>query len=419
MTPPKAIIIASGSELLAGLHTDTNTQFLAQSLRRIGIGVMRTLIVGDAYNDLVDTFSYALDRAQIVLISGGLGPTVDDLTREALSEATGIEMVESPYALEEIRERFRSLNREMSENNRCQALVPVSGMYFSNPNGTAPGLVFDAGNRLAIALPGPPRELRPMVENHVIPFLEQKYPGLPKESSVMVRFVGSGESTIDQILREKVPFDPRIRVSLLARLGLVDLTLYCPTSEEADLSLLDESRKRVLAVLGDYAYATEMVDLGEVVASMLLDRGETLATAESCTGGLIGAAITSIPGSSRYYVGGFVTYSNEAKVLQLGVRPETLERHGAVSEETVWEMAMGGARSLKADWCVSVTGIAGPDGGTPEKPVGTVWIGVACPGRNWGSVRRCQFFGDRQAIRERTRVAVFDELHKALRKKEI
>jgi nicotinamide-nucleotide amidase len=416
MVPPKAIIIASGSELLAGLHTDTNTQFLAQSLRRIGIGVVRTLIVGDAYNDLVDTFSYALDRAQVVVVSGGLGPTVDDLTREALSEATGIEMVESPYALAEIRERFRSLNREMSENNRRQALVPVSGMYFSNPNGTAPGLVFDAGERLAIALPGPPREMRPMVENYVIPFLEQRYPGLPRESSVMVRFVGSGESDIDQILREKVPFDPRIRVSLLARLGLVDLTLYCPTSEKEDLNLLEESRNRVLEVLGDYAYATELVDLSEVVGLQLRKRGETLATAESCTGGLIGASITAIPGSSRYYLGGFVTYSNESKVSQLGVRPETLERHGAVSEQTVREMAVGGVKALNADWCVAVTGIAGPDGGTPEKPVGTVWIGVASPKQNWSSVRRCQFFGDREAIRERTRITALDEIRKALKR---
>ncbi|MFH1738738.1 MAG: competence/damage-inducible protein A [bacterium] len=414
MKAPCAIVVASGSELLTGLRTDTNTRFVARALRSIGIHVVRTLIVGDSLDELVDVFSISLERAEILIVSGGLGPTVDDLTREALSEATGIRLAENETALQEIAARFRSLNRQMTDNNRRQALVPVSGTFFSNPHGTAPGLVFEFCNRLAIALPGPPRELQPMVENHLVPLLNQRFPDLPHESSVIVRFVGTGESNIDQTLRESVTFDPRIRVSLLARLGLVDLTLYLSTDEHCYSDLLRESQQRVLDVLGEFAYATEEIALEEVLGKILLERGETLATAESCTGGLVGGGITSIPGSSRYYLGGFVTYSNEAKVSQLGVRPETLETYGAVSEETAREMAVGGARAMGADWCVSVTGIAGPEGGTPDKPVGTVWIGVASPRRGRASAKRHQFFGDRAAVRERTRVAALDELRKAI-----
>jgi nicotinamide-nucleotide amidase len=363
---------------------------------------------------MVDVFRTSLDRAEIVVVSGGLGPTVDDLTRESLSEATGIALAENPEALEQIATRFKSFNRPMTENNRRQAMVPVSGTFFPNPYGTAPGAVFDGGDRLAVALPGPPREFQPMVEGHLIPFLRQRYRELPREASVITRFVGTGESNIDQILRERVPFDPRIRVSLLARLGCVDLTLYTPTSEPSDLDLLRRSQRRVLEVLGEFVYATEEIELEEALGRALVQRRETVATAESCTGGLIGAAFTSVPGSSRYFLGGFVTYSNDAKVSQLGVRSLTLETHGAVSEETAREMATGGARTLGADWCVAVTGIAGPDGGTPEKPVGTVWIAVACPRRDWTSARRYQLPGERAAVRERTRIAALDELRRAL-----
>lgn len=414
MKKPSAIAIASGSELLTGLHTDKNTQFVSRALRGIGIPVVRSLIVGDALEELVDVFRASLDRVEILVVSGGLGPTVDDLTRESLSQATGIALAEDSEALEEIAARFRSFNRPMTENNRRQALVPVSGTFFPNPRGTAPGLVFDGGDRLAIALPGPPRELQPMVENHLIPFLDRRYLGLPREASLITRFVGTGESNIDQALRERVAFDPRIRVSLLARLGCVDLTLYSPTGEPDDLELLHQSRQRVLDVLGEFVYATEEIELERVLGRTLVERGETLATAESCTGGIIGGSLTSVPGSSRYYFGGFVTYSNEAKVSQLGVRSVTLETHGAVSEETAREMAVGGARALGADWCVAVTGIAGPDGGTPDKPVGTVWVAVACPRRDWVSARRYQLPGDRAAVRERARVAALDELRHAL-----
>ncbi len=415
MKIPRAIVIASGSELLTGLRTDTNSGYLARALRRLGIPVTRTLTVGDRMKELLDVFRSSLDRADIVIVSGGLGPTVDDLTREALSQATGIELKENEEALKEIEERFRSLNRQMTDNNRRQAMVPISGFFMPNPQGTAPGLVFDAGDRLAVALPGPPRELQPMVQNHLIPFLEQRYPELPHETSVLIRFVGTGESNIDQTLREHVEFDPRIRVSLLARLGCVDLTLFSPSSDPTDLELLRESRRKVLETLGEFVYATEDIELDEAVGRILLEREETLATAESCTGGLIGASLTSIPGSSRYYVGGFVTYSNESKVSQLGVRSSTLETEGAVSEKTAREMAVGGARVLGADWCVSVTGIAGPEGGTPEKPVGTVWIGVANPRRDWIHTKEYRFFGERAAVRERSRVAALDELRRAFK----
>lgn len=415
MKVPRAITVASGSELLTGLRSDTNSQFLAGSFRRIGIPVVRALVVGDTFDELVDVFRWSLGRAEILVVSGGLGPTVDDLTREALSESTGIGLVENSEALEQIAARFRSFGRSMTDNNRRQAMVPVSGTFFPNPHGTAPGVVFDLGDRLAVGLPGPPRELQPMVENHLVPLLRKRYPGLPAESCVITRFVGTGESNIDQTLREHVTFDPRIRVSLLARLGRVDVTLYSPSSEPADLDLLACSQQRVLEVLREYVYATEEIELEEALGRMLVDRSETVATAESCTGGMIGAAFTSVPGSSRYYLGGFVAYSNEAKVTQLGVRSVTLQIHGAVSEQTAREMADGGARALGADWCVAVTGIAGPSGGTPEKPVGTVWIAVSSPKHSWSSARRYQFPGERSAVRERTRVAALDELRRALR----
>lgn len=411
---PTAAVVVSGSELLSGLHHDTNTGFLERRLARLGIATRFTATVGDRPAEMVPVFRYALDNHPILLVSGGLGPTVDDLTREALAEATGLALAHSDQALAEIQARFQSMGRTMSENNRRQAMVPQSGRYFSNPNGTAPGLLFDIGDRIAIALPGPPRELQPMVENHLVPLLLERFPGLEEASRVRVRLVGIGESNVDQLIREKIVLDPDIEISLLARLGLVDVTLSVASSQPADIARITAFRDRIARHLHPYCYSLQIDEpLEAAVGALLRTRGETIGTAESCTGGLIATSLTAISGSSDYVKGALVTYSNQAKIELLGVRPATLERHGAVSEAVVMEMAEGALEKLGCTWSIAVSGVAGPTGGTEDKPVGTVWIAIGHAGQA-PQAERFRFPGDRESVRERSRVTALGKLRRAI-----
>lgn len=411
---PTAAVVVSGSELLSGLHRDTNTGFLERRLARLGIATRFAATIGDRMAEMVPVFRYALENHPMLLVSGGLGPTVDDLTREALAEATGINLVHSDAALAEIQARFRSLGRPMSDNNRRQAMVPESGRYFSNPNGTAPGILFDTGDRIAIALPGPPREFEPMVETDVVPLLLERFPGLEEASRVRARLVGIGESNVDQLIREKIELDSDIELSLLARLGLVDVTLSVASSQPADVARLTNFRDRIASHLHPYCYSLEIDEpLEAAVGAMLRARGETIGTAESCTGGLIATSLTAVSGSSDYVMGAFVTYSNQAKIDQLGVCPETVERHGAVSEAVVLEMADGAIRKLGCMWSIAVSGIAGPTGGTAEKPVGTVWIAIGHAGYA-PKAESFRFPGDRETVRERTRVTALGKLRRAI-----
>lgn len=253
-----AAIVVSGTELLSGLHRDTNTGFIERRLGRLGIATRFAATAGDRVEEMAEVFRYALKHCDILLVSGGLGPTVDDLTREALSKATGVPLQESSEALDEVRARFRSFSKPMAENNRRQAMVPTRGGFLTNPHGTAPGLLFEMDTRLAIALPGPPRELEPMVESQIIPLLKERYPDLQEAARVRVRLVGMGESDVDHMLRVQVPVDTDIDLSLLARLGLVDVTLSLPSSQPTDLARLRRFQREIAEVFADYCYSTEI-----------------------------------------------------------------------------------------------------------------------------------------------------------------
>jgi len=412
---PTVEIIATGSELLAGQHVNTNAVHLSRELSARGFSVARHQSLGDDRGRLAEAVRQALAESELVITTGGLGPTLDDVTRDAISEATGILLRPSEEVAGQIRERFRSLGREMTDNNLVQAAVPTCGGWFPNPHGTAPGLYFELGERMVLALPGPPRELNPMFEEYALPLLLERFPPPGKRLTKSLCLTGLGESNIDEICRPIVQEALELTYSILARPGLVNVTLSRWVEPEVDSDdRLDEVFRSLQKRLGVLAFALDDKPLEAVVGEMLRDQGKVLATAESCTGGLIAESITSIPGSSDYFAGSFVTYSNEMKTKILGVDPMVIEEHGAVSPQVARAMAEGARRLAEADYAISVTGIAGPSGGTPEKPVGLVYIALADAER--AAAEEFRFFGSREAIRERSRVAALNQLRLRLLK---
>lgn len=406
---PTVEIIATGSELLTGRHVNTNAVDLSRELSARGFSVIRHQTLGDDLGRLAEAVRQALAAADIVITTGGLGPTLDDVTRSAVSQATGIPLRLDDEAAAQLQERFSSLGRQMTANNLVQAEVPERGGWFPNPHGTAPGLYFDLGKRLVFALPGPPRELHPMFEAYVLPLLLERFPPGGKQLSRMLRLVGLGESDIDAICRPILQPAPELTYSILARPGLVDVTLSRWVAPEAQSdSRLDEIFQCLQDKLRALFYAMDDRPLEAVVGELLRSQGKTLATAESCTGGLLSQSITSIPGSSDFFLGGFITYSNILKEKLLGVAPDLLQRHGAVSPEVARAMADGARKRAEADYALAITGIAGPGGGTPEKPVGLVYVALA--DSEGAQAEEWHFLGAREAIRERSRVAALNQL---------
>lgn len=381
-----------GSELLRGVYADSNGYFLARSLSSEGITVTRTTLVRDIEEEIAEAVGRAVSNVSLVVVCGGLGPTVDDLTREAICRATGIGLVLQDEIVEAIQQRFASRGLIVSDNNLRQAYVPEQGGFFPNPNGTAPGLYFEKGASLIVALPGPPRELIPMFHEALMPFLRRRGLAAPPMPSRMFRLVGVPESLADQRLQPHLSDAPSLRVSILARPNLVDITLF-----HEDLDVLSQVGARIDAEFGLCVYTHEHKSLEQIIGDLCGERNLTFGLAESCTGGLIGGAITSVPGSSAYFVGGIVCYSNDIKRNLLGVPEETLAEHGAVSEATARALSQGAREALGCDVGLSITGIAGPEGGTPEKPVGLVFM--SCSSANAVRVERHQLIGTRETIR--------------------
>lgn len=412
---PSVEIIATGSELLSGKGLNTNAAWLSREFSQRGFQVIRHQTLGDERAALVDSVRLALAEADVLVLTGGLGPTMDDVTREVLSEATGIALRFDEEVAEEIRQRFRSLGKEMPELNLVQAQVPEKGGWLTNPHGTAPGLWFDLGAKLAVALPGPPRELIPMADALLWPLLEGRFARTRRLLSRSLRVAGFGESNVEETIRPLVEASPELTYSILAQPGLVEVTL----SRWSDLAIetdvwLDAVFSRMVECLGPVVYTTEGLSLEEAIGQMLLERHATAVTAESCTGGLIAESLTRVSGSSEYFLGAIVAYSNALKSALLGVEPALIEAKGAVSEAVARAMAEGARKRTGADYAISVTGIAGPTGGSAEKPVGCVYIGVSGP--NQIQAEKFQFFGSREAIRERSRVAALNQLRLMLRK---
>jgi nicotinamide-nucleotide amidase len=365
-------VINTGTELLLGNVTNTHLGFLAQGLFSLGLRVERQVTVPDG-PAITDAFREAMARAEIILVTGGLGPTSDDITRDAVAEAFGKKLIFHQEILDGIAAKFATRNFKMNELQRSQAMVPEGGVVLENENGTAPGLIIESGRNIAILLPGPPSELHPMWKNGALPWLKQRFADkLPPMHEATLRILGLGETRVQILLEDKVKALGDVEVGYCARPGEVDLRLI---AHEPDL--VHRAADLARATLGDAIYAEGSATMEETVVLLARAAGRTVATAESCTGGLVASRITNVPHSSEMFRYGWVTYANEAKMTELGVPPELLEKHGAVSAEVAAAMAEGALRGADADLAIAVTGIAGPTGGTDEKPVGLVWFALA------------------------------------------
>lgn len=392
-------LICVGTELLLGNIVNTNAAYLSEKCALLGLSMYHQSVVGDNAERLKESLETALNRSDVVILSGGLGPTQDDLTKETAAEVMGIPLKEDPHSRERIEEYFKnSQYKVITDNNWKQALVPEGAIVLDNENGTAPGIIMEKNGKSVILLPGPPGELIPMFEGKVYDYLNKLQPEIIY--STMVRICGLGESFVENEIRDLIDNQTNPTIAIYAKIGQVDLRVTAKAASEKEAAKLAKPMlKELLKRFGDHIYTMdEHKSLEEVIVHFLKERSLTLTTAESCTGGMIAARITDVPGASEVFKQGLVTYSNRAKRKLLDVKKTTLKEYGAVSEKTAKEMAKNGAFITGSDACVSVTGTAGPTGGTEEKPVGLVYIG--CCYNNKTVVKEFHFKGERQKIRE-------------------
>lgn len=376
----KSAILSVGTELLFGQITNTNTVYLSQQLNMLGHDVMYHYTVGDNAGRLADMIRLALEDCDIVLTTGGLGPTQDDMTKEVVCQVMGDELVMMDDVMDELLGYFKRAKRTMTENNKKQAVLPSRAVVFHNDAGTAPGFALEKDGKYVICMPGPPREMTRMFEKSVMPFLQSLSEGVIYYR--MVRTFGLGESQMETDLLDLIDNQTDPTLATYAKEGEASVRIASKrsTKEEAKAAV-DEMLVKVRERIGRYIYSCDDQELVQVVCGKLMEKGLTLSSAESCTGGMFAAAVTDIPGISQCFERSLVTYSNRAKMEELGVKEETLEKYGAVSRETAMEMAEGLAKVSGSDVCVSVTGVAGPGGGTDEKPVGLVYIGLWYDGK--------------------------------------
>ena len=413
-----AEIIAVGSELLGSTRLDTNSLFVADRLAALGIQLRGKGVVGDDRRRLADVFKAALSRADLVVLTGGLGPTDDDLTREAVAEVLGLEMREDAAIVAQIQERFARRGLRMPDVNRRQAMVPRGATVLDNPNGTAPGLFIEYEDRIVVLLPGPPRELQPMFDGVCERVLAARAGGF-RVYKATLSVAGRGESHVEEIAQpiyaKWTAEDPPIETTILAMPGQVELHL----SLRAEPGAAAEERLRrahdaLRTALGNDVFSTDGRSMEEVVGALLRERRLTIAAAESCTGGLLLSRLTDVPGSSDYVAGGAVVYSNELKTTLVGVSADLIASYGAVSEPVAAALADGIRARTGARIGVGITGIAGPGGGTPQKPVGTV--AIAFNGGELGSrVRTVSLFGGRPQVKFQATQTALDMVRRALR----
>jgi nicotinamide-nucleotide amidase len=392
-----AEIIAVGSELLTPARLDTNSLFLTARLNELGVEVVAKMVVGDDAGRLSEAVRGALERSAIVILSGGLGPTEDDITREGVAAALGRELIFRQDLCDAIARRFERMGRPMAEINRKQAFLVAGAEPLPNPNGTAPGQWLEVDGRAVVLLPGPPPELEPMFVDHCLPRLERLVPRVVIRTRCY-RVAGMGESDLDQLIAPVYKRYANPATTILAAPGDVQVHLRARCADEDEATrLLDEVGGAIEGLLGDRIYSRDGEPLESVVGAALRGQGATLSVAESCTGGLLAQRITDVPGSSSYFLGGFLVYSNRLKSELLGVPESLLAEHGAVSEAVAEAMAQGARRRTRSAWSLAITGVAGPGGGTEAKPVGTVVIGVA--GSRGCATHRFRFLGNRARVR--------------------
>lgn len=407
-----AEIIAIGSELLTPDRMDTNSLWLTRQLNELGVEVRRKLVVGDDRALLSAAIRQSLDQVSIVILSGGLGPTEDDVTREAVAEALGRPLVFRPDLLEVLSERFQRLQRKMADNNRRQTFIVTGAEPLPNGRGTAPGQWIEDHGKILLLLPGPPHELQAMFTGDCLPRLRAKLPAQVIRTR-FYRVAGMGESDLDQLISPVYKPFTNPATTILAGAGDIQIHLRARGETETDAeALLTAVGPPIEDLLGDRIYSRNGANLETVIGEQLRARNATLCVAESCTGGLLGDRITSVPGSSDYFLGGFLTYSNQMKTQLLGVAPELLTQYTPVSEECAQAMAAGARLRTGSTYAVSVTGEAGPESSTGA-PVGTVIIGIAGPSGE-PQANRYLLFGDRNGIRARAAQWALDDLRRKL-----
>lgn len=392
----KACILSVGTEILMGSIINTNTQFLSEKLNEYGVSVLYHCSVGDNPERLKDIFNYYLNEVDIIITTGGLGPTQDDLTKEVISEAMACPLVRDEEIYNKITGFFKSIDRPMSENNAKQALVPVGGMALQNDMGTAPGIYIGKKDKHVFLLPGPPREMSHLFDLHVGPMIAKE-----KNQVILSNYIkifGMGESSVEDKLLPLIDKQTNPTIATYAKSGEIEVRVTAGADTlDAAQRLLTPMVNDICDLFGDVVYSRDGGSLAEVVAKDLMKRKLTLSVAESCTGGLLAGALTDVSGISSVLDTGFVTYSNDAKQSLLGVSAQTLESFGAVSKETALEMIQGLKTRIGSDVAISITGIAGPTGGSDEKPVGLVYIGIAF-GDSY-EAHKFNFPGDRNRIR--------------------
>lgn len=404
-------ILCVGTELLLGDIVNTNAQYIAKRLADMGISVYHHSVVGDNPERLKKAYELAFSRADLVITTGGLGPTKDDLTKEIAAEYFGKKLVLHEESLETIKSYFKKTNRKMTDNNVKQAYLPENSVIILNNNGTAPGCIIDEESKIVVMLPGPPREMKPMLEDTVIPYLQKYQDGILV--SKILRVIGVGESTAEDMIKDLISNQSNPTIAPYAKRGEVTfrITAKAKTQDDA-VNLIKPMENEVRRRLGDNVYGEGDTNLEDVVAELLIKNKLTIAAAESCTGGMVSARFINYPGISKVFMEGAVTYSNEAKMSRLGVKNKTLDKYGAVSGEIAAEMAEGIAKSAGTDIGISTTGIAGPGGGTEEKPVGLVYLGLYFKGKI--KTKKLNLNGDRENIRFRSTVILLDWLRREL-----
>lgn len=409
----KAYIISTGTELMLGSTVDSNSVFLSEKLSAAGIKVIGKSTVGDSEEYIRTAFENGVKMADIIISSGGMGPTSDDLTKEVACAVMGSEMVVFDAEVQRLQDFFKKRNRSMPECNLKQAMFPRDAQILKNTRGTAPGMYLKKDGKAVILLPGPPREMRNMFINEVEPLLKQDFPAVNLVARQTIKVLGPGESQVEELLGELMHNTEGYSLALLAQEGEVHIKI---TAEGKDLTDSQDTlagiSSQVTERMGKNIFGYEEDKLEAVIGDLISQSGKKLALAESCTGGLLGKMITDIPGSSNYFWGSATSYSNDAKIKLLGVNPDTLDKFGAVSSETATGMARGIIEKSGADLSLAITGIAGPDGGSEEKPAGLVYIALADAASC--RVKEMRFVGSRDAVRVLAAKTALDFLRRYL-----
>lgn len=409
----KAEIVTVGTEILLGDIVNTNSKYLAKELASLGTEVYYQISIGDNESRLLQVLDDSLKRSDIVITTGGLGPTDDDITKEVACKYFNQELILHEPSLNKIKSHFEKLNIELTENNKKQAYFPKNSIILENENGTAPGAILKKDDKMIIVLPGPPREMIPMFENYVKPYLQNTTDNI-LESKVL-RLFGIGESLLEDKIIDIIK--EQSNPTIAPYVGNMDVTLRITAKAKNKIEakeLISKVEEKIRERVGEFIYAKGDTSIEEVVSKLLVEKNMTISTSESCTGGLVSASLINYPGISSVFMEGCVTYSNEAKINRLGVKKETLDTYGAVSEQTAREMAEGIAKNFNTNIGLSTTGIAGPEGGSDEKPVGLVYMGIFINGKT--IVKKFVFNGNRQQIRMRATKALLNELRLELLK---